>query len=37
MRLEQNDEWSPNRRLMKPGCLQSLSNAAPTRVSGIQR
>ncbi len=36
-RLEQNDEWSLNRRLMKHGGLQSLSNAAPTRVSEIQR
>jgi putative transposase len=39
MLLEQNDEWSLNlnRRYMQLEGLQSLSDAAPTRVSAIQR
>jgi len=36
MLLEQNDEWSLNRRYMQLEGLQSLSDTAPTRVSAIQ-
>jgi putative transposase len=37
MLLEQNDEWSLNRRYMQLEGLQSLSDTAPTRLSAIQR
>jgi len=37
MLLEQNDEWSLNRRYMQLEGLQSLSDTAPTRVTAIQR
>lgn len=37
MRPEQSDEWTLNWRQMQLEGLQSLSNAAPTRVSAIQR
>jgi putative transposase len=35
--LEQNVEWSLNRRCMQLEGLQSLSDTAPTRMSAIQR
>ena len=37
MLLEQNDEWSLNRRYMQLEGLQSLSDTAPTRVPAFQR
>ena len=37
MLLEQNDEWSLNRRYMQLEGLQSLTDTAPTRMSAIQR
>ena len=37
MLLEQNDEWSLNRRYMQLEGLQSLSDTAPARLSAIQR
>ena len=37
MLLEQNDEWSLNRRYMQLEGLQSLSDAAPTRGPAFQR
>jgi putative transposase len=37
MLLEQNDEWSLNRRYMQLESLQSLSDTAPTRVPAFQR
>ena len=36
MMLEQNDEWSLNRRYMLEG-LQTLSDTAPTRLSAVAR
>jgi putative transposase len=30
MMLEQNDEWSLNRRYMQLECLQTVSDTAPT-------
>jgi putative transposase len=33
--LEQNDEWSLNRRYMQLEGLQSLTENAPTRMSAI--
>ncbi|MCE2691474.1 MAG: transposase, partial [Rubrivivax sp.] len=37
MLLEQNDEWSLNRRYMQLEGLQSLSDTDPTRVPAFQR
>ena len=37
MLLEQNDEWSLNRRYMQLEGLQTLSDTAPTRLSAVQR
>lgn len=35
--LEQNDEWSLNRRYMQLEGLQSLSDTAPTRLPAVAR
>jgi putative transposase len=37
MMLEQNDEWSLNRRYMQLEGLQTLSDTAPTRLSAVPR
>jgi len=37
MMLEQNDEWSLNRRYMTLEGLQSLSDTAPTRLPAVAR
>jgi len=37
MMLEQNDEWSLNRRYMQLEGLQSLSDTVPTRLSAVAR
>lgn len=37
MVLEQNDEWSPNRRNRQLECLQPLSDTPPTRLSAVPR
>lgn len=37
MMLEQNDEWSLNRRYMQLEGLQTLSDTAPTRLSAVAR
>ena len=37
MMLEQNDEWSLNRRYMQLEGLQSLCDTAPTRLSAVAR
>ena len=37
MMLEQNDEWSLNRRYMQLEGLQTLSDTVPTRLSAVQR
>lgn len=37
MMLEQNDEWSLNRRDMQLEGLQALSDTAPTRLSAVAR
>jgi putative transposase len=37
MMLEQNDEWSLNRRHMQLEGLQTLSDALPTRLSAVAR
>jgi transposase InsO family protein len=37
MMLEQNDEWSLNRRYMQLEGLQTLSDTAPTRLSAVTR
>jgi putative transposase len=37
MLLEQNDEWSLNRRYLQLEGLQSLSDTAPARVPAVQR
>ena len=35
--LEQNDEWSLNRRYMQLEGLQTLSDTVPTRLSAVAR
>jgi putative transposase len=37
MMLEQNDEWSLNRRYMQLEGLQTLSDTVPTRLSAVAR
>jgi putative transposase len=37
MMLEQNDEWSLNRRYMQLEGLQTVSDTVPTRLSAIAR
>ena len=37
MMLEQNDEWSLNRRYMQLEGLQTLNDTAPTRLSAVAR
>jgi putative transposase len=37
MLLEQNDEWSLNRRYMQLEGLQTLADTAPTRLPAVQR
>jgi putative transposase len=37
MLLEQNDEWSLNRRYMQLEGLQTLTDTAPTRLPAVQR
>jgi len=37
MMLEQNDEWSLNRRYMQLEGLQTLCDTAPTRLSAVAR
>jgi putative transposase len=37
MMLEQNDEWSLNRRYMRLEGLQTVSDAAPTRLPAVAR
>ena len=37
MMLEQNDEWSLNRRYMHLEGLQTLSDTVPTRLSAVAR
>jgi putative transposase len=37
MMLEQNDEWSLNRRYMQLEGLQALSDTVPTRLSAVAR
>ena len=37
MMLEQNDEWSLNRRYMQLEGLQTLTDTAPTRLPAVQR
>lgn len=37
MMLQQNDEWSLNRRYMQLEGLQALSDTAPTRLSAVAR
>jgi putative transposase len=37
MMLEQNDEWSLNRRYMQLEGLQTLSDTVPTRLSAVPR
>ena len=37
MLLEQNDEWSLNRRYMQLEGLQALTDTAPTRLPAVQR
>ena len=37
MMLEQNDEWSLNRRCMQLEGLQSLSDTVPTPLSAVAR
>ena len=37
MLLEQNDEWSLNRRYMQLKGLQTLTDTAPTRLRAVQR
>ena len=37
MMLEQNDEWSLNRRYMQLEGLQTLCNTVPTRLSAVAR
>ena len=37
MMLEQNDEWSLNRRYVQLEGLQTVSDTAPTRMSAVRR
>lgn len=37
MMLEQNDEWSLNRRYMQLEGLQTVSDTVPTRLSAVAR
>ncbi len=37
MMLEQNDDWSLNRRYMQLKGLQALSDTLPTRLSAVAR
>ena len=37
MMMEQNDEWSLNRRYMQLEGLQTLSDTTPTRLSAVAR
>ena len=37
MTIEQNDEWSLNRRYMQLEGLQTLCDTAPTRLSAVAR
>jgi putative transposase len=37
MMLEQNDEWSLNRRYMQLEGLQTLSDTVPARLSAVAR
>jgi putative transposase len=37
MMLEQNDEWSLNRRYMRLEGLQTLSDTVPTRLPSVAR
>jgi len=37
MMLEQNDEWSLNRRYMQLEGLQTLTDTVPTRLSAVAR
>jgi putative transposase len=37
MLLEQNDEWSLNRRYMQLEGLQTVSDTAPTRLPAVAR
>jgi putative transposase len=37
MMLEQNDEWSLNRRYMQLEGLQTVSDTAPTRLPAVAR
>ena len=37
MMLEQNDEWSLNRRYMQLEGLQAVSDTVPTRMSAVPR